>query len=217
MNETQIITISDHTKLKGINIDSDLSSQTHIQGLHSKLSSNCYSLRILTKYLDLNAVKTAYYCNFYSFLKYGIIFWGQSIHFNKIFKIQKKAIRIIFKMGLRDTCRGVFKKNKLLTATGIYIHECVLFLKKHADIFEDSLIDHVYDTRNNIVSYRYPQHRLSLKEKGTYYSCLKFYNLLPNSVRDIPTLVEFKQSLFEYLCNVEPYTLQEFCNLPRGH
>lgn len=208
----QHIDITDNTKLLGIFIDSNMSWQTHIENLYKKLSSVCYALRILTKYLDFSAVKTAYYGNFYSLMKYGIIFWGQSIHFNEILKIQKKAIRIILKLGYRDSCRGIFKKYKLLTATGVYVYECILFLRKHLYLFEPNLVEHDYDTRN-IELYRYPLHKLSIKEKGPFYSCLKFYNLLPKHIKGVSLFPEFKKSVFEYICDIEPYTLWEFSKL----
>jgi len=39
----------------------------------------------------------------------SIIFWGNSTHNSKIFKIQKRAIRIIMGRRNRESCRNYLK------------------------------------------------------------------------------------------------------------
>jgi hypothetical protein len=48
-------------------------------------------------------------------MSYGIIFWGNSPHSLGIFKIQKRALRILMGIGYRDSCRELFKEEKILT------------------------------------------------------------------------------------------------------
>lgn len=205
------VSFSNDVKLLGIYIDSNLNFQTHCDKLQTQLSSVCFALRVLSRYLETDTVKTAYFANFYSRLRYGIVFWGFSTHshFEKIFRIQKRAIRIVFRMGIRDSCRGVFRGNNLLTAIGVYIYECALFLRKHPHFFEDSLICHNYDTRR-MVGYNYPIHSMTLKEKGCFYSCLRFYNSLPSYIKNITTFANFKSAVFRYVCEIEPYSVGEF-------
>nr|CAH7758640.1 unnamed protein product [Callosobruchus chinensis] len=92
--------------------------------------------------------------------------------------------------------------------------ETVLILQKQALRvinnlgFRDSCRDHPYETRN--IDYVYPKHRLTLTEKNVYYSCITIYNKLPPHIKKISTLQLFKKTLFKFLLNVEPYTLNEY-------
>jgi hypothetical protein len=67
-----------------------LSSSTHIEGIVNKLSSVCYMFRSVKLYMSHSSLITIYYAFFHSFMSYGIIFWGNSTHKQKIFKLQKQ-------------------------------------------------------------------------------------------------------------------------------
>jgi hypothetical protein len=45
-------------------------------------------------------------------MTYGLIFWGNPTRATKIFKLQKRAIRILMGCGLRKSCRDLFKKTE---------------------------------------------------------------------------------------------------------
>jgi hypothetical protein len=47
-------------------------------------------------------------------MSYGIIFCGNQAHSEKIFKIQKRVIRIITNSKAGDSCRELFKKLEVL-------------------------------------------------------------------------------------------------------
>jgi len=51
-------------------------------------------------YLSNDALKMVYYAFFHSVMSYGLIFWGNSTKSKCVFKLQKRAIRII--MGARN-------------------------------------------------------------------------------------------------------------------
>jgi hypothetical protein len=51
---------------------------------------------------------------FHAVMSYGIIFWGNSSHSTIIFRMQKKAIRIMEGCGYRVSCRDLFKKFQIL-------------------------------------------------------------------------------------------------------
>jgi hypothetical protein len=53
---------------------------------------------------------TIYYALFPLVMIYGIIFWGNSTHSLKIFKIQKRAIRIIMGRRSRERLVGIYLK-----------------------------------------------------------------------------------------------------------
>ena len=153
---------------------------------------------------------SAYFANFYSLAKFGIIFWGIPTNLQKVFIMQKRALRIILQLGFRESCRGFFKSKKMLTVVGIYIFECIMYLKKHSNIFSEALTSHNHNTRKNNTSYNYPSHGLTKTEHSCFYSCIKLYNKLPSQLTNIHNLKDFKKKLFNYICDIEPYKLNDF-------
>lgn len=180
--------------------------------LCSKLASACYALRTLSKNVKSGTVITAYYGSFYPLLKYGIIFWGSRSNLSRVFIKQKMALRIIKQMKPLDSCRGVFRESKMLTAFAVCIFESIVFLKKHPDLFEKYLINHSYGTRGASLYYTYPVHSLTMTENDCNYSCIRYFNRLPKYIVCASNLQQFKTNLFNYLCQLEPYTLDEYLN-----
>jgi len=60
-----------------------------------KLSTVCYIIRNAKLYMSALSLKVIYYAFFHSAVTYGIIFLGNLSHSSIIFRIQKKAIRIM--------------------------------------------------------------------------------------------------------------------------
>ena len=77
----------------------------------------------------------------------------------------------------------------MLTVFAMYIQECLLFFYKNRNFFRKSESQGVYQTRSQ--NYIYPNHRLALTEKGAYYSCIRFYNLIPANIKAIINIKKF--------------------------
>ena len=84
-------------KFLGITIDDSLKWDKHISNITNKLTSSLYALRCSKNYLTEKAKKTLYHALFQSHINYGLLLWGSSAktHTNRIWKLQKKAVRII--------------------------------------------------------------------------------------------------------------------------
>jgi len=95
MNKT--ITNVPSVKFLGLQVDDTLSWEKHINQIASKLSSACYAVCALTPLLSINALKMLYFSYAHSIISYGIIFWGSSTNSIKIFRLQKKILRIMTK------------------------------------------------------------------------------------------------------------------------
>lgn len=174
------VEIVQQTKFLGLHLDEFLNWSHHIYSLLKRLNSVCYGVRVVAKYMNEKSLKIIYYANFESILKYGIIFWGSNSLIEKIFVVQKRALRILKKMEFNKSCRNVFKSCGILTAYGVYIYECLVFFFKNKDMFEIQTF-HEYNTRTTNVCY--PIHRLTLTEKNPSYMCLKLFNNLPNNIK----------------------------------
>jgi hypothetical protein len=95
LNETILNVPS--VKFLGLLVDDTLSWDQHINQIASKLSSGCYAKWTLTQLLSKNALRMLHFSYTHSIISYGIIFWGNSGNSIKIFRQQKKILRIMTK------------------------------------------------------------------------------------------------------------------------
>lgn len=200
--------ITREVKCLGIILDNFLNWKQHITYLNSRLNNVIYSFRILKNNVTQNSLKTVYYANFESLVRYGIIFWGQSTDIVKTFRLQKNAIRLIFNLKQKQSCRQIFKNNRILTLVALYILECLLFNFKNKTLFQDCEQNHSHNTRHQ--NYTYPKHKLNITENSPYYFSLKLFNSLPQMYKNINDIKKFKTHIFDFLINIEPYNLQEY-------
>jgi hypothetical protein len=78
----------------------------------------------------------AYFAHFHSQISYGIIFWGSSSSMRNVFIIQKRAIRIMLRLGPRSSCREGLKKMGILTVPCLYIYVLMLFVIKNPKFYQ---------------------------------------------------------------------------------
>jgi len=98
-----------------------------------------------TPCLPKNA-KTIYYSQFHSIILYGLMFWGNSAHSNREFKIQKRIIRIMTGIGKRDSCRKLFSHLNILSLPSLYILAIIHFVMKNKEFFTTNNEIHQYGT-----------------------------------------------------------------------
>lgn len=196
----------------GISVDCTLNWSEHVSQLTKKLNSISYSIRVVKKYVSSSTMFLIYYACFVSRLKFGILLWGgtTATNINQVFIIQKQVLRTLLDIPFRETCRGSFKKHRLLTVPAIYAYECLMFNFKYKNNFIRYENTHPYSTRYN--NYNFPIHRLSMSERGPCYSSMKLFNILPNKLKSIENIKQFKREIFNYLIKIEPYTVEELLN-----
>ena len=144
-----------------------LSWNTHIDSIIKKLSKACYIIRNAKAYMSLSSLKVIYHALFHSVMSYGVIFWGNSPHSHIIFRIQKKAIRIIEGCGNRVSCRNLFKKLHILPLPSQYMLSLLMFVVQNENLFLTNNKNHNLDTRqrNNL---HLPQANLTIYQKGAF-------------------------------------------------
>lgn len=209
LDENQL-TIQKNTKFLGIYIDEFLDWSAQIEYLSSKLNRTCYCLRIVSRYLNETARKTLYFANFEASARFGIIFWGTNSKIQKIFVIQKRVLRVLYNMPYLESCRGIFKSNRILTIFGLYIFDTILFFHKNRSNMKVQS-QHNYNTRTNDLNY--PIHRLTLSEKSPHYMGIKFYNKLSDDIKTVPTENKFKRKVKKLLLDLEPYSVNDFLEM----
>jgi hypothetical protein len=113
-------------------------------------------------------LRMVYFAYIHSVMSYGIIVGGNQPYSEKIFKIQKRVIRIITNSRMRDSCRELFKKLEILPLYSQYIFSISIFVIKNKHLFYTNIHTRF---KTNIHS---PTANLTKFQKGVYYSAIKF-------------------------------------------
>ena len=116
------------TNFLGLTLNDSLTWKQHTDLLIKKMSSASYALRQVKYSLPIDTLKIIYYAHVHSIMSYGVIFWGSSPSAKKVFKLQKKIIRIITNTRPRDSCKEIFKNMQIMTLYSQYIYSIILFV-----------------------------------------------------------------------------------------
>lgn len=205
----QIIKADPCSKFLGLFIDNDLKFTTHIESLCRKLASGCHAIRIVSKNLDLCTTKSVYYSLIESHLRYGICFWGACPQylFNMLFILQKRAVRYLFGLKTRDSCKPYFISHKILTLPCLYVLEtvCMIHKKYKGEIISTSL----HGTRQGLFI-PLPIPTTTLVKDSFVYNGKKMFNHLPRTIRIISDERKFRREVRELLVARAYYVAGEF-------
>jgi hypothetical protein len=204
-------------KFLGLNIDDKLSWKNHINYLVTKLSSACFIMRAIKPIMSPGSFRMIYFAYIHSVLTYRIIFWGNSSYTIKVFKIQKKVIRIIMGLKKYDSCRNSFKEMKILSLCSQYIYSLMQYVVNNTHSFIRNTEAHDIGTRQNINLFP-PNISLTRVQKGVYYSGIKIYNHLPTELKQLSNdQKSFGLALKRFLFANSFYTLNEYFNYKCTH
>jgi Reverse transcriptase (RNA-dependent DNA polymerase) len=209
--EDEEIMFTDHTKLLGLQIDKNVKWDHQIIELCKKLNKAIYTLRCLKNRVEPYILKYVYFAYFHSVLTYGLEIWGGAAAYliNRVFKLQKRAIRLLSGVAPRDSCQPLFITLNILPLPALYIFQVLVFSKKYTQYFQNSKFQHSYNTRNKDL-FMLEKHRTAKYESGLLYCAELFYNKLPQNIRTINEIHIFKLKLKEYLLNRNIYNISDF-------
>nr|CAH7732477.1 unnamed protein product [Callosobruchus chinensis] len=202
---------SEPTKLLGVVLDSRLDWQSHIEQLCSRLSSQIFALRQLSPVLPKQALREVYFGIIHSHICYGILLWGGSTKSNRVFILQKRAVRVLDGIQQDVSCRESFNKFNILPLPCIFILESLVSthrncnnLLRHSDI-------HKYNTRTagNLV---WTYSRLDITSKNKVD--LNLYNMFVKKFEHTNcrnmSIASFKILVKSYLLEQCFYSVDEF-------
>lgn len=195
-------------KLLGIYVDMSLNWKVHIDYVCKKCASICFALKRLCQIASKNVVKIFYYSNFESTIRYGVICWGNSSTANRVFVLQKRALRSIYGLQYRESCKQTFISQKILTLPCLYILEILTFVKKNLDRFTFQNISHEYNTRHG-ENLQHSLHRLELYKSNPYYVGTVLYNKLDISIKTC-NLKKFISAVKNMLLTNAFYSVDEY-------
>ncbi len=170
-------------KFLGLYIDPGFNFKFHVQTICKKISSSLYFLRTAKNVLNTKALTSLYYSLVHSYLIYAIQVWTicPQSSFNSVFKLQKKAIRIIHDLPYNGHTESYFKKSNILPLPKLTEFFKLQFMQQFSQGFLPYSFNNVWTTnaarasnerpyllRNNDDLY-VPPSRLSITQKHPYY------------------------------------------------
>ena len=197
------------TTFLGVLIDNKFTWKSHILHLCSKISKGIAILRLLKHSFPKHILKMIYMSLIYSYLNYCNLIWGaaDTTIMDPLFKLQKKAIRIVDKAHYLEHTEPIFKSLKVLTLHQVYDLNCLLFAFKCivCNIFptfkikvSQSQTIHDHNTRNNNKYRTEDIARLKICQKSFFFHGIKLWNLIDDSLKNSSFFV-FKNTLKEHL------------------
>ena len=143
------------TKFLGVMVDDKITWASHINYISKKISKGIGILCKARKYLPKNCLVTLYYSFIYPYLNYCLEVWGKATEniLSKIFKLQKRAIRIISNMPWRAHTSPLFDHLKILPLNKIYIYKIGTLMFKYSEDLLPAIFNDVFIKNSQIHSY----------------------------------------------------------------
>lgn len=118
------------TKFLGIHIDEHLTWNKHIDNVQTKISRSLFAINKVKHLLDRDSLETLYSSLIHSHLTYGNLAWGNAAPqvLNKLFLLQKKAIRCIHNSRYNSHTEPLFKKSKIFMLKDMFTYNVALFM-----------------------------------------------------------------------------------------
>ena len=194
----------------GFQLDTGLVWASHSDSVTKRLSSVVFLLRRLSPTVSSHVLKLAYYGLFHGIMSYGILLWGHSTMMQKVFGVQRRAIRVLCGLNYREECRGHFVEMGIMTAPSLYILECLKYIRSEAAEPATHADFHSYNTRhreNISVTFK----RLERSRNGINYYAAQMYNVIDRGVRVLP-VKSFLTIMKKHLLKKAYYSIDEFLN-----
>ena len=209
-NDTKLTQVS-HTMFLGIIIDDRLSWKIHITSTCKKISRCIGILGKVSNALSQNILLLLYNAIVLPHLHYGILLWGSTSksHIDQLFILQKKALKIVFKLPKLTPTVYLFQSKRILTIYQLHDLYCGIFMFK----FQNSLLPtcfrnyftqnvriHDHQTRNTS-DYHIPLFHTSKNQQSIKYVGTKIWLKIPAPMKELLFISTFKFHFKKYLLN----------------
>jgi len=169
-------------------------------------------MRSIKRFVSLELMKVIYYAYFQSKMSYGIIFWGHSSLSIKVFRLQKRILRILMGIRNRDSCRKLFINLKILPLPSASIFSVLRFVAKNKEIFTTNNEIHDKGTRQHL-NFHYPAVSIMKYQTGVHYMGVKIFNKLPTYIKnEFTNSTKFISLVQKFFSEKSFYSLEEYYN-----
>ena len=192
-------------KFLGLLIDCKLSWQEQTNHLCKLLSRNLGVIQKLKHVFPIYILRTLYSTLLLPYLHYSILAWGNcsKIRLESIFRIQKRAVRIINCTNYLAPTSPLFKSNNLLKIFDIYSYSLGIFMYQltkdelpyaFTPMFVKNKVIHSYPTRQEN-SFHFSPVRTAFALKTIVHTGPTFWNSLDSDITESLSLNCFKRKL----------------------
>ena len=203
----------DKTKFLGVIIDNKLSWKEHVNYICGKIARGIGVIIKARAFLNKNSLLTLYYSFVYPYYIYCNHVWGCSsaANINRLFVLQKKAVRIICQANYQAHSEPLFKELKLLTVRqinkyliGQFMHRCYQDLLP--PLFDTCFIRnyelHQHNTRQVLYYYNIPRVRTEYRKSSIQFRGPSIWNeIMKNKICPDVSASTFKFTLKKLLLN----------------
>ena len=197
------ISETDFTKFLGLHIDNHLTFKYHIDEISKKISKSVGLLYKLSNFFPNNILKIIYSSLIHPYLIYGIEAWHSTSknYTNKIFVLQKKAVRAINHLEYNQHTNDFFKSNQILKLEDQFKLQISKYIYQllntnldpnMADKLKYNIQVHHHDTRGRDMINLIQISRTKSKN-NVFYNGTKIWNSLPENLKDANSLYKFKK------------------------
>ena len=137
-------------------LDKNVSWNNHIQKTASKISQITGIMNRLKNFLPSNILQTIYNSLILPRFNYCLLAWGHK--FDRLFKIQKRAVRIVNHSKYNAHTDPIFKSRNLLKLEDIYVSQVLKFYLK----FQNGLLPKYMTKIQGEINLRFLLHVLNI-------------------------------------------------------
>ena len=196
-------------KFLGVIINSTLSWTEQINTVALKLSSSIGCLRALAHSIPPSFYKAVYCAFIQSHIMYGISVWGSGGSNHKllpIFRAQKQALRIIFKLTRgsgysRSHTKSSFNSQNILTVHHLYYKTCIISVHKQVISGDEGPMNFSTFSNRALV----PKGRIKKLNENFMFTAPRLWNKAINTpaIKQFIGLPSFKRKVGRWLLNIQ--------------
>lgn len=198
INNSYEINAVNAVKYLGVFLDSNMKWDIHIKYVCKKLRSLLSKFRYLTNVLTLNQLTILYYSLIESHIRYGLAAWGGALktYIHPLQVLQKYHLKIIYKKNRRFPSDELFNISKVLEVRQLYYKKIVTHYHYKKNIYIFPIHDH--NTRQKQFQIL-PLMQKAIGQRSYAFVGPKFYNRLPEDIKEINNNYKFKKKLNKYV------------------
>lgn len=209
--DNKIIEKVNDIKYLGIMIDNKLDFKCHVQYICKKIAKKIYFFSKIRPRISLNTAIKIYNTMIKPHFEYcsSILFLSTREMLGKLQKLQNKSMRIVLQVGRHSSIIGMLETLKWMSVyQRILVNVFVIVFKLKQNIYPSYLCNrliysgdvHNYNLRN-IFNFRLNFFRNEKTKNMLLYKGLNLFNNLPNELKIVNNLNEFKRKIVIYVKN----------------
>ena len=110
--------VIENERLHGFHVNNFLTWKAHIQNIHNTIGGKLALLCRIKQYLPYKVRKTFYNCYILPHMDYCSTLWGNATPSDRIYKLHRRAVRIITDSAYRVPSDPLLEQLKLAATTG---------------------------------------------------------------------------------------------------